>query len=281
MAEKSAEEGDYKEPEAETRPADSDYQEAARSTADYGEYHKPQKKKRDPKWRKLGIWLLIVVLIAGLAAGGYWFIKSRKSSNKPAESSQAAKSAAPAQTITTETKHYDSDSFKLSFDYPGNWTATDDNPDEIKVLSPDLKLKGTDGADVTGQILFRIRAKGQKLPRLDSGDAVAILDSEKIAYTQPTEVQRASTYISFLRYADNTEGLDAIYITGDLGYAKDQNVPEADIQKVDPIISIEFYLCPDSGCVEVSGVSGIGVETWEDESVSTPLTSMLESLVIN
>jgi hypothetical protein len=84
-----------------------------------------------------------------------------------------------------------------------------------------------------------------------------------------------------LRYADNTEGLDAIYITGDLGYAKDQNVPEADIQKVDPIISIEFYLCPDSGCVEVSGVSGIGVETWEDESVSTPLTSMLESLVIN
>ena len=280
MVERSSEEENYQESANEPPEADDDYQEAARSTADYANYQKPQ-KQRNPIWKKLGIVLLITVLLASLAAGGYWFFKNRKSSDTPAETSQTAKSSAPAQTITTETKNYDSESFKLSFDYPGNWTASEDNPEEIKVLSPDLKLKGTDGGDVTGQILFKIRASSQKLPGLDSGDALAVLDSEKITYSKPTEVQRASTYISFLRYADNTEGLDAIYITGDLGYSKDQQVPEADIQKVDPIISIEFYLCPDSGCVEISGVSGIGVETWEDESVSVPLTNMLESLVIN
>jgi hypothetical protein len=280
MAENSVDDDGYKEPDASSSPADADYQEAARSTADYAEYQKP-KKQRNPKWKKLGIALLIIIILAGMTAGGYWLLNNRKSSDKQSETSQTAKSAAPAQTITTETKHYDSESFKLSFDYPGNWTAGEDNAEEIKVLSPDLKLKGTDGSDVTGQILFRIRASGQKLPGLDSGNAIAILASEKIAYAQPTEVQRASTYISFLRYADNTDGLDAIYITGDLGYDKDQEVPEADIQKVDPIISIEFYLCPDSGCVEVSGVSGIGVETWQDETISTPLTNMLESLVIN
>ena len=280
MAEKSTDEQDFKQPDAGAGPSGADYQEAARSTADYAEYQKPQ-KQRSPIWKKLGLSLLIIVLLAGLAAGGYWFFKNRKSSDKQAETSQTAKTAAPAQTITTETKKYDSENFKLSFDYPGNWTASEDNSEEIKVLSPDLKLKGTEGNDVTGQILFRVRASGQKLPGLDSGNAVAVLDSEKIAYAQPTEVQRASTYISFLRYADNTEGLDAIYITGDLGYDKDQDVLEADIKKVDPIISIEFYLCPDSGCVEVSGVSGVGAETWEDESVSAPLTNMLESLVIN
>lgn len=280
MVEKSVEEEGYQENPAGRHIADDDYQEAARSTADYAEYHKPG-KQRSPKWRKFGLGLLILLIIAGLAAGGYWFAKNRNSSGT-GQTSQTAKNASPPPAaINTETKKYESDSFKLSFDYPGDWTASDDNPDEIKVLSPDLQLKGTDGKDVTGQILFRIRAKGQKLTGLDSGNAVAVLDSEKIAYANPTEVQRASTYISFLRYADNTEGLDAVYITGDLGYTKDQEIPEADIQNVEPIISIEFYLCPDSGCVEVSGVSGIGVETWQDDSISTPLTNMLESLVIN
>ncbi|MBI2007801.1 hypothetical protein HYS85_00990, partial [Candidatus Saccharibacteria bacterium] len=198
------------------------------------------------------------------------------------ESAQTAQNSTPAAAkITTETKKFESVNFKLSFDYPGNWTASEDNADEINVLSPDLKLKGVDGKDVTGQIYFRIRAKGQKLEGLDGGSATAILNSEKIAYTSPTQVQRASTYISFLRYAGGSEGLDAIYITGDLGYEKDQTVLKTDIEKVDPIISIEFYLCPNSGCVELSGVYGIGVETWTDENIADSLGNMLKSLVIN
>lgn len=271
------------EPSAEEK----DSQEAARSTAEYAEYQKPQ-KPRNPLWgklkpgRKLGIGLAILILVAVLGGGAYWFVKSRQS-DKPAETTQTAQnSPAAAEKITTETKRFDSAHFKLSFDYPGNWLASEDNAEEISVLSNDLKLKGIDGKDVMGQIDFRIRAKGQKLQGLDgTNGAITVLDSEKIAYTSPTQSQRASTYISFVRYEQSSEGLDAIYITGDTGYAKGQTVPIADIEKVDPVVSVEFYLCPDSGCVEFSGVYGIGLETWNDESISGPLRSMLQSLIIN
>ncbi|HLG90969.1 MAG TPA: hypothetical protein VI336_02295 [Candidatus Saccharimonadales bacterium] len=278
MVEQSSEEENF----GESPPAEEqDYQEASKSTADYADYEKPQ-KPRNPIWKKLGITAAVLVLVAALGAGGYWFYKNRKSDDKTAGTSQTTQSTAPtAEKITTETKKFESASFKLSFDYPGNWAASEDNPEEVTVLSPGVKLKSVDGKDVTGQIYFRIRAKGQPLQGFENGNAVAVLDSQKIAYTNPTQVQRASTYISFLRYADNTQGLDAIYISGDLGYEKDQDILKSDIEKVDPIISIELYLCPDSGCKEISGVYGISEEIWNDEEISGPLTSMLESLVIN
>jgi len=266
-------------PEDESPPSEEqDYQEAARSTAEYADYEKPQ-KQRNPIWKKLGIIVAVLILVAGLAAGGYFLYKNRKSTDKSAENEQTAQNAAPAaETITTETKHYESVNFKLTFDYPGNWTASEDNPVLIDVLSPGIKLKDVDGKDVTGQIYLRIRSHDK--PVLEA-DATSLRDSEKIAYSTPSQSQRASTYISFLRYSGNTESLNAIYITGDLGYEKDQNIPEVDIQKVDPIISIDFYLCPNSGCEGVSGVYGISEEVWNDEDISVPLTNMLESFVIN
>ena len=288
MVEQSSEEENYKDaeqpksPEVEAPPAEEqDYQEAAKSTADYADYEKPQ-KQRNPIWKKLSIGLAALVLIAALAAGGYWFYKNRKSTDKPSGDTQTTQpTAQAADTITTETKKYESANFKLSFDYPGNWFAGEDNAEEISVLSTDLKLKGVDGQDVVGQILLRIQAKGQKLSIGDPGSATAVLPSERITYANPTEVQRASTFITFVRYAQNTKGLDGIYITGDLGYEKDQQVPSSDVEKVDPVISIELYLCPNSGCVEVSGVYGISEEVWNDEDISVPLTNMLESFVIN
>lgn len=263
------------------------YQEPDRSTADYADYQKPQKPP-NPIWQKLkklggkaGVIAAILVLLAGVGGGGYWLYKNRKSEDKPAQQSPIAQNSEPVSQITSQTVRFDSASFKLGFDYPNNWTASEDNPDQITVLSPDLKLKGTDGKTVNGQVYFRIRSQSQKLEGLDGGAATAILASKKIAYTSPTQAQRASSYISFLRYPANTEGLDAIYITGDTGYEKDQTVPETDIKKVDPIISLEFFLCPDSGCQELSGVYGIGVQTWDDTNVSVPLENMLKSLVIN
>jgi hypothetical protein len=266
---------------------EEDYQEAGRSTGDYADYQKPQ-KPRNPIWgklkpgRKLGIGLAILVLVAALAAGGYWFYKNRKSDNKPEQTAQTNQTSTEAAAgISGEIETFESTNFNLSFDYPADWTASEDSAEEISVLSPGLKLKGADGKDVTGQIYFRISAKGQPLQGFESGNAIAVLDSQKIAYANPTQAQRASTYISFLRYADNSQGLDAVYITGDLGYETDQDILKTDIEQVDPIVSIEFYLCPESGCEELSGVYGIGEQTWENENISVPLTNMLESLVIN
>jgi hypothetical protein len=272
MVEPSAEEEKYQKPE--------------KSTADYAEYKPPPKKqevllgKLKPS-RKVGIAAAVIVLVLALAAGSYWFVKNRNSNDKPTETSQTAQNVSATEKISSETKKFESASFRLSFDYPSDWRASEDNPEAITVLSPDITLKDTQGKDAKGQIYFRIRAKGQQLQGFDKGDAAAVLASEKIAYTAPTQVQRASTYITFVRYAENSQGLDAIYITGDTGYEQGQSVLKTDIEKVDPIISVEFYLCPKDGCKELSGVYGIGEQTWQDPDIAEPLKKMLTSLVIN
>jgi hypothetical protein len=269
----------------ETNNEEQDHQEPERSTADYADYQKPL-KFRSPIWgkiksRKLGKRIAILIVAAALVAGSYWFYKHKKTTDQPSEPVATSQSSAANFKISAKTKRYESVNFKLSFDYPTDWTAGKDNSDEISVLSPDLRLKNTEGKDVVGQIYFRIRAKGQPLTGFEDGEAKAVLDSQKIAYASPSLVQRASTYISFLRYAKNTMGLDAIYITGDSGYKQGQSITQADIQKVDPIVSIEFYVCPDAGCENISGVSGISEEIWNNKNIATPLTNMLQSLIIN
>ena len=272
------------------QPTETQTDDQSGSSADYANYQPPQ-KQRSPIWRKLAIAGGALILLVAVAGGVYWFIIREKSVSQPAGTTETAQDgiqlAPAADQITTKTKHYVSQNFRLEFDYPEDWTANEETSGSsetqptVVILSPDLKLKDTTGKDVVGQILFSIRTPNDKLQGLDAG-ATAVRNSEKITYAKPTQVQRDSTYISFLHYATSTEPntLDAVYITGDLGYQKDQDVPKLDIEKVDPIISFEFYLCPNSGCVEISGVSGIGVSTWDNPNISGPLTKMLQSLTI-
>jgi hypothetical protein len=259
----------------------------AGSSADYANYQPPQKQRRlKPNWRKLGIVGAVVVVLFAIVGAVYWFVLREKPTSQPTGTNQTEQTgsqlAPAAEQVTTKTKHYVSQNFRLEFDYPEDWTASEDNTEAITVLSTDLKLRDASSKDVVGQVYFRIRSHTQKLDGLDAGNATAVRNSEKISYTKPTEVQRDSTYISFLRYSTSTEAntLDAMYITGDLGYQKDQDVPKLDIEKVDPVISFEFYLCPNSGCVEISGVTGIGISTWDNPNISGPLKSMLQSLTI-
>ena len=270
------------------QPTEAQPDKQADSSADYADYQPPQKQRKlKVNWRKLGMVGGVFVILTVIAGGVYWFVIKKEPNTQTTDTNQTEQTggqlAPAADQITTKTKHYVSQNFRLEFDYPEDWTASEDNAEAITVLSTDLKLKDAAGKDVVGQVYFRIRSHTQKLEGFDSGNATAVRNSEKISYTKPTEVQRDSTYISFLRYSTSTEAntLDAVYITGDLGYQKDQDVPKLDIEKVDPIISFELYLCPNSGCEEVSGVSGIGVSTWDNPSVSGPLTNMLKSLTIN
>ena len=66
--------------------------------------------------------------------------------------------------------------------------------------------------------------------------------SEKIKYSNPTSVQRAETYLTFVQYSTTArgEGIDALYITGDNGYQKDQYIPKTDMINLDPVIVVSF-----------------------------------------
>ncbi|PJE65284.1 hypothetical protein COU91_02460 [Candidatus Saccharibacteria bacterium CG10_big_fil_rev_8_21_14_0_10_47_8] len=261
---------------------EDDYEEASRSTADYANYEPPE-KKRNPVWHKLFTIFIILVVIAGLGGGAYWYLKNHKSAKKPATSAQTSQTVKPATSqIATVTKHYDSSNFYLGFDYPQDWKVTDSGGGQMTIVSPSIQLKSASGQSVNGQIVMTIRSKEQKLPEFDSGNATAALASQKINYTKPSQNQRGSTYISYLRYASSTSStaLDGIYITGDSGYTVGQAIPKVDISKVDPIISIGFVKCNSSDCSGINAVVSIAASSFEDKTFSGPLESLFKSLAI-
>lgn len=255
---------------------DEDYQEAARSTADYADYKAPQ-KQRNPIWRKSAIGAAILAGVLLLAIAGYLLAKNHKSTPKQAQSSESSQAAQTSSTtkITAETKHHDSANFNLGFDYPADWTVTDTGNGQLTVKSPSIALKDSSGQSVNSQILMTARSSTQKLPEFDSGNAIAAMDSEKIAYSKPTQSQRANTYLSFLKYANSSGGFNGVYITGDNGYKEAQAIPKVDIQKVDPIISVTFVKANSDIPLAVS------VDNWKDDSFALPIKNMLQSLTIS
>ena len=261
-----------------------DYEEAARSTADYDTYAPPEKPRH--KWLGRLAKLLLILIVAGslAAAGIYWFVLRTEppAGVKPAQETSQTSPAAPTTKITSATKRYDSPNFYLGFDYPQDWTVTDSGGGQMTVRSPPVDLKSAAGQAVKGQITLTFRTKDQKLPEFDSGNATAARPSEKINYTKPSPTQRGSTYLSFLRYSNSTinNGLDGIYITGDTGYQTGQAVPKADFTPVDPIVSITFAKCSSSSCEGQKPSLTIPAASWDDGALSKPIKSMLQSLSI-
>jgi hypothetical protein len=195
-------------------------------------------------------------------------------------------SATDEALITTKTKQYSATNFTVSFAYPEDWTVGEaPGSGKLTVRSPKLAMKNVAGKTVSGQVVLSIKDKNQPMTEFDGGNAVAGLDSEKISYTQPSGVQRGSTYISFLDYAEASgsalTGINGIYITGDTGYQKGQAIPKADFVAVDPIVNLTFELCENGVCKATGqGALTIGADSWNDRQFKDPLVNMLKSLVI-
>jgi hypothetical protein len=153
----------------------------------------------------------------------------------------------------------------------------------MTVRSPATQLKSASGQSVTGRIIMTIANKGNNLGVFDKGNATAVLNSQKIAYTSPTPNQRANTYLSFLQYATTTAAgaLDGIYITGDNGYQKGQDIPKGDIAGIDPLVSVTFVQCAASTCSGGTSALSIAASSWSNTSFAAPITKMLESLSFN
>lgn len=197
---------------------------------------------------------------------------------KPANTSATKTSSSQKQLISSDTKTYSSNQFRLDFKYPSDWTVNEDSGSGLlTATSPKINLPAANGS-TAGQVVFKIRANSQNLPEFDAGNATSAADSEKIAYDNPSSAQRGQTYVSFLNFASsaNNNLIDGIYITGDFGYLKGQDIPKGDIKKLDPIISISFNSC-DGTC---SGAAAIPVEAWTSPDFGVPLRKFLQTLVI-
>jgi hypothetical protein len=264
------------------RNEDDDLEEASQSTADYLQSIMPPKRKRERSFRWVGYVMAGLVVLAACGVAAYLAFLKPTSNDKPKTGvPQSTQNATSKKTIT---KSYSSPNFNLSFSYPADWTVAEaQDGSMLTVHSPPMLLKGANSQKITGEIVATIAHSGQNLTMFDAGNAVAVRQSEKIAYLKPSQTQRANTYLSFLQYAATTANgaLDSIDITGDYGYQTGQAIPKTDIAKVDPLITITFVRCSDSNCSAKTTPLSVAASAWSDKTFNAPIKTLLQSLAIN
>jgi cytoskeletal protein RodZ len=257
--------------------------EELRKEAEAADLGKPKRKHRFLRsvMHFFGWILLIVVLTAGGGYAGWYFLLKPNEAAKPSTTSQQAAAAAPeASDANVGTKHYESPNFSLALDYPQDWIVTDSTT-RLTIASPVKQLKSGSTTVPNAQTTLTIQAKQASLPAFKNGNATAIRESEKIAYAKPSSTQRANSYLSFLAYAGSaTTGLDGVYVTGDNGYQVGQAIPQVDIAKADPSITVTFASCTDSKCSGGGKPLTLSQTLWDDNAFSKPIKTMLQSLVV-
>lgn len=245
----------------------------------------PKRPKRNNAIRTVIKGIVITLLLVAIGAGLYWQFARPKPATKPSTSTTAPSTqSTTTQESQVATKSYDSTNFSLSFNYPEKWTVADTTGTTLTITSPATQLTDATSKAVTGQIVTTVQQKGQLPPGLGAGDALAVLSSQRVSYTQPTSSQRGQTYLSFLQYSATTAagGLDGIYITGDYGYQKAQTIPKSDIANIDPLVTVTFLKCSDANCAAANKTAlTVAATSWQDSAFSAPIKTLLTSFAFN
>jgi hypothetical protein len=241
-------------------------------------YGTPKKIKKSKWW--VGVVLLVIVVL-GLGVWAYMSYKhsvkkvavARSVAVKP--KSAASTSVAPTIPSTSQT----SPAYGLTFSYPTSWTVINSGSAPMLVTSPVIKLISDTGQTVSGQIVMTV-SKAGLLPAGFTSSSVAVLTSQKIAYTQPSPVQAAATYVSFVQYpATNISGgLDGIYVSGNYGYQKYQVIPVSNINQTSPLVDFSFYSCAGSTCpLSTRRPLTVSINEWNSASFKDPIMLILKS----
>jgi hypothetical protein len=155
-----------------------------------------------------------------------------------------------------------------------------DTADKLTVTSPSTQLPGID-SNAVGRAIITIQNQQTSIPNYPSAGAVASIASDMVTYKQPSEVQRAQTYLSYLGY-QNPKGLDALFITGDSGYQVGQNVPLSDIVKGNPLVGVTFEACGNNDCAPgTTGPLTLQASSWKSSPLSTAVNNFLQSIVVH
>lgn len=246
----------------------------------------PPSQRAKPKWRQSAgkaLKISAVILLVGVIAGGvYWKFFHNKNSPAKSPAQTQQQTVKSSNTYTDKTKEIASTNVGLTLAYPESWNASDE-AGKLTISSPVTSLAGTDGQKMDGKIVLTIQPKGTTPEVFDKGGVIAALDSQKIKYAKPTEIQRAETYVSFLQYTEKlVKGqLDGLFVTGDFGYKTNQFVPKTDIAKLDPLISVTFQKCDDDACANPTDAS-VQPDMWtNDADFQKTIMTMLKSIQVN
>lgn len=251
-------------------------------------------KKRHKGLKIVGVVLLIIIALGALAGAGYLVYKGMqapaadKSTKKVVVDRNPTTPTSQATDETTQntadTEEFSSEEFGLTLNYPSEWTAAEQTG-QVLITSPVIEIADASGKTVPARMVLEIRPKQSKPDEFKAGAVVAVLDSEKIQYSNPSATQRGSTYLSYLQYAgtDVKGGMDGVYVTGGFGYKYAQQVKLADISQVDPLIDVTFVKCSDDACEDKPPEAlTISSTAWQDDEANrATVEDMLKSIRFN
>jgi hypothetical protein len=160
----------------------------------------------------------VVLLLA--AAAVYFFVFAKKSDDpKPASTnkpSTATEQPAPAADAATP-KTYKSVKLNVEFTYRTDWIMRENSDkSEIILTSPQVSYQKKDG--VAAQGVFTLKIRNGIVPDVMKptiASAVAVKDSEVIAYTAPAGEQRKYTNLSF---GGNGTNQNFFIVTGSIAF---------------------------------------------------------------
>lgn len=262
-------------PESKKEDDEASYEAASQSTADFVQSVEPIQKQRK-KSRRLRKVLIILIVLA-LAGAGIYFLyqqggkrSGQEESSQPNSKENAAEAEPEAESTALES--YSSTDLKLSFDHPGNWQVDDSEQGVLTLESLETELPDESGQTVKAKVVMSIVPSVAEMDDFPADQATAVRESEKFAYDSPAAGQREETFLSFVNLDGPSEGLNAIYITGDSNYVKGDPVTKADFESVEPIVGIRF-LAEGEAITIASGA-------WDENQTLASVLSILKSLNI-
>jgi hypothetical protein len=237
---------------------------------------KPAPKSSRHIWRKLLIVFLILLILGG-GAGAYWkFFRVKPAKHVVHE---VAKTQQAVSNKALPTSSYVSSGFGVTLNYPSNWLINDGGATSLSITSAVMKLTSDSGQSVNGKVIVLFQPEGKIPSEFGSSSAEAVLPSQLVAYTNPGSTQAAQTYLSFLQYssATVTGTLNAIYVTGNYGFQKDDIIPQTDLTALNPLITISFGQCANTTCTNLEDLS-VSSSEWSNSSFARPILNILKSL---
>ncbi len=224
-------------------------------------------------------WIGLIVVVVAVILAVILFVISGSTSQPKAEPSRPVLPKVVNLQPNPAMQAYKSTVYNLSVSYPKGWIINNINS-AVNITSPLTTLVNASGSSVKGYVIFSINKPGQYPNGLTVGTDLAVLDSINLSYNQPTQSQAGQTYVSFIQFSTtNTKGgLDLVFVTGNLGYTKDQVIPETDLNTLDPLIYVSFMSCANSLCKSTTPVT-IASSSWTGSALSQIIDSMIQSLM--
>jgi hypothetical protein len=162
---------------------------------------------------------VVVVLLAAGAVYFFVFAKSTDDTKTPSTSkpSTSTEQPAPAAADAATLKTYKSVKLNIEFSYRTDWTMRENSDkSEIILTSPQVTYQKKDGASTQG--VFTLKIRNGIVPDVMKptiANAVAVKDSEVIAYAAPADQQRKYTNLSF---GGNGTNQNFFIVTGSIAF---------------------------------------------------------------